>query len=67
MAARPVYINEKEVAEMTSLSVSTLRNQRFQGTGLPFYKMARAVRYKLTDVTSFMDSCLVETANPWKE
>jgi hypothetical protein len=41
------YHTEKEVAEIMSVSLATLRNHRFQMKGLPYIKLGRAVRYKL--------------------
>lgn len=52
----PRYLTEKEVAEMTGLSLSNLRNARFQGRGLPYVKVGRSVRYSLTDVIDYMES-----------
>jgi len=52
----PRYLTEKEVAEMTGLSLSTLRNSRFQGRGLPYIKIGRSVRYSLDDVVAYMES-----------
>ena len=50
------FVTEKIVAEMTSLSLSTLRNHRFRGVGIPYVKIGRSVRYNLQDVTRFMES-----------
>ena len=58
----PQYINESQVAEMTGISLSTLRNQRFERRGMPYHKISRSVRYKLTDVVEYMDARRVETS-----
>ena len=55
------YITEKEVAEITSLALSTLRNERFLGKGIPYYKKGKSVRYKYEDVIEFMESRRIET------
>ena len=47
-------LNEKQVAEMIGLSVSTLRLNRHKGVGIPYYKMGRAVRYDLKDLENFI-------------
>ena len=52
----PRYLTEKEVATMTGLSLSTLRNTRFQGRGLPYVKIGRSVRYSLQDVIHYMET-----------
>ena len=49
------YINEKRVAEITGLSLSTLRNHRHQRKGIPYIKYGRAVRYDTVDVYAHMD------------
>jgi predicted DNA-binding transcriptional regulator AlpA len=51
------YLNEKEVAAITGLAISTLRNSRFMRKGLPYLKIGgRSIRYKSEDVISFMES-----------
>ena len=52
----PRYLTEKEVAAMTGLSLSTLRNSRFLGRGIPYVKIGRSVRYSLDDVVDYMES-----------
>jgi predicted DNA-binding transcriptional regulator AlpA len=48
------FINETEVASITGLSVQTLRNNRFQGKGIPYVKAGRSVRYEHQDVIAYM-------------
>lgn len=49
------WLNEKEAAEIMSLSVFTLRNWRWQGVGPKFLKPRRmVVRYELKDIEAFM-------------
>lgn len=50
------WLDEKGVSEMIGISLSTLRKQRFSSVGIPYYKLGRAVRYKLADVISYMES-----------
>lgn len=50
------YLTEKQVSEMTNMALSTLRNDRFRGRGIPYCKIGRSVRYSLTDVIDFMES-----------
>ncbi len=52
----PVYLTEKQVSAMTNFALSTLRNARFNRTGIKYLKISRSVRYKLEDVLQFMDS-----------
>ncbi len=55
------YLTEKEVAQITRMALSTLRNDRSCGRGLPYIKVGRSVRYDLADVIEFMESHKVRT------
>ena len=55
------YVSEKKVAEITSIGVQTLRNDRHLGRGLPYIKKGRMVRYSLADVAAFMESHKIKT------
>ena len=48
------WVSEKTAAQLTGLSVHTLRGHRLRRKGLPHTKVGRAVRYSITDITSFM-------------
>lgn len=48
------YLNERQVAEMTGLSVITLRNRRCQRRGFPYVKVGRSVRYLYQTVIDYM-------------
>ena len=61
METRIKYITEKEVSEITGRALSTLRNERFLGKGIPYFKIGKSVRYRLDDVIEFMESKRVET------
>ena len=50
------YINEKEVSNITGMAVQTLRNDRFNGRGIPYVKKNRSVRYLYQDVIDYMES-----------
>jgi len=49
------YLTEKQVAEMINCGISTLRNWRHLGKGIPYIKFGRSVRYALSDVVGYMD------------
>jgi len=61
MNGKEKYITEKEVAEITGRALSTLRNERFLGKGIPYIKIGKSVRYKYEDVIEFMESRRIET------
>jgi len=56
---RRVNVKEQEVAEITALSLSKLRQDRCYGRGIPFMKLGKAVRYDLADVYAFLDKSKV--------
>jgi len=51
-----MYLTEVQVSEITGIALSTLRNQRFNRTGIPYCKIGRSVRYNLNDVIEYMES-----------
>jgi len=51
-------LDETAVAKRQARSVKTLRNQRVAGDGIPFLKLGRTVRYRLSDVIAWELSCL---------
>ena len=52
----PRYLSEREVSQSTGRALQTLRNDRFNGRGIPYVKFYRSVRYSLADVIQFMES-----------
>jgi hypothetical protein len=55
VAVRDTYLTEKETAAITKEALATLRNNRSMRRGLPYLKIRRAVRYKLSDVIAYME------------
>jgi len=53
-------INECQLADLTGLSVQTLRNHRHTMTGIPYIKLGGgirgAVRYDLNDVKKYVEN-----------
>jgi hypothetical protein len=62
----PRYIDEQEVARISGRALSTLRNERFNRRGIPYYKVGRSVRYNLQDVIDFMEAHRVQTGTAEK-
>lgn len=50
------WLTERQVHDLTTLSLSTLRSHRFYGKGIPYSKIGRSVRYSLADVVAFMEA-----------
>jgi len=56
MKERPQWLTDKEVAQMTGLSVQTLRNWRHKGQGPRYDKPTpKVVRYTIEAVEAFME------------
>ena len=49
-------IDEKKVSEITGLALSTLRNHRSLGKGIPYIKLGKSVRYDVEDVRRFIEA-----------
>ena len=56
-----LYLNEKQVKEITGCALSTLRNNRFNRKGIPYVKVGRSCRYSEADVVSFMEKRKIQT------
>ena len=50
-------INEKELAEYSGFKVQTLQKWRLFGKGPIFFKIGASVRYDLSDVERWLESC----------
>jgi predicted DNA-binding transcriptional regulator AlpA len=65
LATEPRLLNERQVAEMTGLALSTLRHWRLKRVGPPYIKFGRrrqaAIRYPLHDLLAWAASFRVET------
>ncbi len=48
-------LTEEEVSQMTKLSLSTLRAHRQKGKGLPYVKIGKAVRYRMSDILEYIE------------
>jgi predicted DNA-binding transcriptional regulator AlpA len=54
MAIEQLFKTE-QVAEILGFATKTLSNQRVLGTGLPFIKIGNAVRYKKSDIETYIE------------
>lgn len=55
-----VFLTEKDLAKLTRTGLQTWRNRRTLGTGPPYYKLGRSVRYKLSDVNMYLDNSKID-------
>jgi hypothetical protein len=49
-------LSDRDVEKITSRARSTLQKDRVTGTGIPFARIGRLVRYRQSDVTAFLDA-----------
>ncbi|MDQ5987906.1 MAG: hypothetical protein CSYNP_03654 [Syntrophus sp. SKADARSKE-3] len=55
------YLTEHEVAAVTGIAVSTLRNDRHLRRGIPYLKVGkRSIRYMTPDITGYMESLRID-------
>jgi hypothetical protein len=54
------FFTEHEISALIGRAVQSLRNDRSSGIGLPYYKVGRSVRYRLSDVMAWMDTQRIE-------
>ncbi len=48
-------LSDRDVEKITGRARSTLQKDRVTGTGIPFVRLGRLVRYRQSDVTAFLD------------
>lgn len=53
-------LTEKEVAGITKISLSKLRQDRIYRRGLPYIKIGKAVRYSNADIENFLANARIE-------
>jgi len=54
-------MTQQQVAEWTGMSAAWFEMSRFKGTGIPYVKMGRAIRYRTSDVQSWINDHFVST------
>lgn len=53
-------LTPKQVSEAIGITEGALANQRTLGTGAPFVKVGKLVRYRPADVQTWIDQCTAE-------
>lgn len=56
-------LSEFEAAELLSISVAKLRRDRWVGTGLPYIRLGRTVRYSVEEISSYLERNTVSHEN----
>ena len=55
-------VGEDRASEITGLAVKTLQQRRWLGKPPTYLKVGRLVRYRISDLEKYLDSCTVEAA-----
>ncbi|OQA91181.1 MAG: hypothetical protein BWY26_01115 [Elusimicrobia bacterium ADurb.Bin231] len=55
------YIDERDLSRLIKRALSSIRNDRFKGQGVPFIKVGRSVRYSYSDAIAFMEQRKIKT------
>ena len=62
MQSNKEYLTEKEVAQLTGIALSTLRNGRHLRKGFPYIRVGKkSIRYSLADIKTYMESRKIQT------
>lgn len=62
MSVTPLYLRDKEAAQLLGISVHTLRKYRPHRVGPPYIKMRGNVLYYRADLEAYMESLKVSVA-----
>ena len=49
-----ILLTEDEVSKLFNINKHTLQRERFNGTGIPYVKLGRRVRYKIEDIEKYI-------------
>ena len=61
MESKVKYLTERQASQLTGFALSTLRNHRHLGRGIPYIKAGRSIRYSLADVVEYMEGKKIKT------
>jgi hypothetical protein len=61
-----VLCNEHEAARILNKKVSTLRTERVKGGGLPYCKLGRNVRYRMSDIQAHIEAGMRDSTSQVK-
>ena len=53
-------VSESLASEITGLAVKTLQQRRWLGKPPTYLKVGRLVRYRVSDLMSYLDSCTIQ-------
>jgi hypothetical protein len=61
------YYTDRDIAVKTKIAISTLRNERSRGVGMPYVRIGRSIRYRKADVESYLAARTVHTRDSIEE
>ena len=59
----PELLTEREVERLTKVSAAALKQARHRGTGLPYTRIGRRIRYRADDIAAYIDANSVVPQN----
>ena len=59
----PIAVDETAAADITGISVSSLQKMRVRGDGPPFAKLGNRVRYRVSDLESYIADRVVHSTS----
>lgn len=60
-------IRERALSELLNISMRTLQTQRLNGSGIPFHKFGRSVRYDLDVVDKYLKDNLFQSTSEFRD
>lgn len=66
-APEQTLFNQRVIAHVRDCSVATMERDRWSGSGIPFIKINRAVKYRKADVLEWLDKCQLQNSTSEKE
>lgn len=61
-----VFLTEQELSARWKRSVKTTQAERLRGSGVPYIKIGRLVRYRLSDVIAYEERQLRSSTTDWR-
>ena len=56
---KAISLSEKEASSILGLTVKSLQKRRWEGLPPPYLKIGRKVRYRLSDILEYLETCTV--------
>lgn len=60
---QPIAVDENGASKLTGISVSSLQKMRIRGDGPPYAKLGNRVRYRVSDLESFVAARVVHSTS----